>query len=113
MLSFFVYSDYYRIQQSFIANTLDVCKMGDAKARALFEASRPHTLAHRVAAGIGVTLIARLALDARITQGTDNSLSRLETPASRQIGLAWRQTSSRAEEFRVLAGTLREPSDVA
>ena len=63
--------------------------MGDAKARAQLEASRLHTLVLMVAAGIGVTLIPRLALDARITQGTDISLSRLATPASRQVGLEW------------------------
>lgn len=55
--------------------------MGDAKARAQLEASHLHTLVLMVAAGIGVTLIPRLALDARITQGTDLSLSRLAAPA--------------------------------
>ena len=55
MLSFFVYNDYYRIQQSFVANTPDVCKMDDSKAREHFEASIPHTLVHLVAAGVGVT----------------------------------------------------------
>ena len=87
--------------------------MGDAKARAHFETGSLHTLVHVVAAGIGVTLIARLSADARIAQGTDISPSRLAAPTSREIGLAWRQTSSRAEEFRVLAGTLGELSDVA
>ena len=87
--------------------------MRNAKARAQLEASRPHKQVQMVAAGIDVTLIARLSADARITQGTDISPSRLAAPASLEIGLAWRQTSSGAEEFRVLAGTLGELSDVA
>ena len=94
-------------------HALDVCRMGDKTARAQFEASSLHTLVHMVAAGIGVTLIPRLAVDAHIVRSTDVSLSRLAVPASRQIGLAWRETSSRAEEFRLLATTLRQLTDIA
>ena len=94
-------------------HTLEVCGMGDKRARAQFEASSLHTLVQMVAAGIGVTLIPRLAVDAHITQGTGISLSRLGAPASRQIGLAWRRTSLKSEDFRLLADTLRELADVA
>ncbi|MCY4393771.1 MAG: hydrogen peroxide-inducible genes activator [Rhodospirillaceae bacterium] len=94
-------------------HALDVCRMGDRKARAQFEASSLHTLVQMVAAGIGVTLVPRIAVDARIAQGTDISFSRLSVPASRRIGLAWRRTSLRAEECRLLAGALREPANTA
>ena len=94
-------------------HTLDACGVGDTRARAQFEASSLHTLVHMVAAGIGVTLIPRLAVDAHITRGTGISLARLGVPASRRIGLAWRQTSLRAGDFRLLADTLRELTDVA
>ena len=50
----------------------------------------------------------KLAIDAGITRGTDISLSPLAMPASRQIGLAWRRTSLRTEDYRLLANTLRE-----
>ena len=93
-------------------HALDVCRMGDRRARAQFEASSLHTLVQMVAAGIGVTLVPRLAVDARIAEGTEISLSRLAAPASRRIGLAWRRTSVRAEEFRMLASTLRELAEV-
>ena len=92
-------------------HTLDVYRIGDERARAQFAASSLHTLVQMVAAGIGVTLIPRLAVDAQITQGTDISLSRLGMPASRQIGLAWRQTSLRTDDYRSLANTLRELTD--
>ena len=94
-------------------HALDVCRMGDARARAQFEASSLHTLVQMVAAGIGVTLVPRLAADAHIARGTGISLSRLATPASRRIGLAWRRTSLRAEEFRLLVCALRELNDAA
>ena len=92
-------------------HALDACEMGDTRSRAQFEASSLHTLVQMVAAGIGVTLIPRLAVDARIAEGTDISLSPLAARASRQVGLAWRRTSSRAEEFGTLAGALRELAD--
>ena len=88
-------------------HTLDACRIGDVKARAQFEASSLHTLVQMVAAGIGVTLIPRLAIDADITRGADISLLPLATPASRQLGLAWRQTSTRGAEYRLLGETLR------
>ena len=94
-------------------HALDVCEMGDTIARAQFEASSLHTLVQMVAAGIGVTLVPRLAADAQIARGTGISLSRLAMPASRRIGLTWRRTSLRAEEFRLLADTLRELTDIA
>ena len=94
-------------------HTLDACGVGDTKARAQFEASSLHTLVQMVAAGIGVTLIPQLAVDARVIQGTGISLSRLAVPASRDIGLAWRPTSLRTDDFRLLAQTLRELPDVA
>ena len=89
-------------------HTLDVCGKGDKRTRSQFEASSLHTLVQMVAAGIGVTLIPQIAVDAHITQGTDVSLSRLSVPASRQLALAWRRTSLRFEDFRLLADTLRE-----
>ena len=94
-------------------HALDACGRGDARARAQFEASSLHTLVQMVAAGIGVTLVPRLAADARIAEGTGISLSRLATPASREIGLAWRRTSLRTEDFRRLAGALRELTAMA
>ena len=94
-------------------HTLDVCRTTDRRARAQFEASSLLTMVQMVAAGVGVALIPRLAVDAHITRGTDISLSRLGVPAARQIGLAWRQMSLRTKEFRLLADTLRELTVVA
>ena len=94
-------------------HALDVCRMGDRKTRAQFEASSLHTLVQMVAAGIGVTLVPRLAVDALVTGGTEISLSPFVVAASRQVGLAWRRTSLRAEEYRLLGSTLSELTDMA
>ena len=94
-------------------HTLDVCTTTDRRSRAQFEASSLLTMVQMVAAGVGVALIPRLAVDAHITRGTAISLSRIGVPAARQIGLAWRQMSLRSREFRMLADTLRELSVTA
>lgn len=89
-------------------HALDVCGRGNSEIRSQFEASSLHTLVQMVAAGIGATLIPRLAVDAHITQGTEVTLARVSAPAFRQIGLAWRPTSLRTAEFRLLTTALRE-----
>ena len=89
-------------------HALDACEMGDKRTRAQFEASSLQTLIHMVAADIGVTLVPRLAVEAGILQGTNIAVSPLATPAFRQIGLAWRRTSPKADEHRLLAEGLRE-----
>ncbi|MYF12828.1 MAG: hydrogen peroxide-inducible genes activator [Gammaproteobacteria bacterium] len=94
-------------------HALEVCGVGDRRTRAQFEASSLHTLVQMVAAGIGVTLVPRLAVEARILEGTRISLARLGAPASRRIGLAWRRRSGRTEDFQLLAGALRELTDAA
>ena len=88
-------------------HTLDACRIGDARTRTQFEASSLHTLVQMVASGIGVTLIPRLAVDADITRGADISLTPLAMSASRQLGLAWRQTATRGADYRLLGETLR------
>ena len=88
-------------------HALDVCGIGDTRAQAQFEASSLYTLVQLVAAGIGVTLVPRLAANAGIIQGTGIFLSRLAPPASRQIGLVWRRSSLRTSDLQTLASTLR------
>lgn len=85
------------------SHALDVFKMGDRRARLQFEATSLHTLIQMVAAGIGVTLLPQLALDADIIRGTNISVVPLRTSAARQVALVWRESSSRAEEFALLA----------
>ena len=87
-------------------HALDACELGDKRTRAQFEASSLQTLIHMVAAGIGVTLVPRLAVEAGILQGTNIALSPLATPAFREIGLAWRPTSPKADEHCLLAEAL-------
>ena len=58
--------------------------------------------------GLGITLLPKMAVDAGITRGTRLTIRPLAGAASRQIGLAWRKSSSRAQEFALLAAFLRD-----
>lgn len=89
-------------------HTLDACALSKQRTRAQFEATSLHTLVQMVAGGVGVTLLPQLAMDAGIARGTDLALVELSSPASRRIGLVWRKTSARGDDYRLLAETLRE-----
>ena len=89
-------------------HALTACSSQEGQVMSQYEASSLHTLVQMVAAGIGVALIPKLAVDARITRGAAIATSQLIPPAARQIGLAWRATSLRQDDFQTLAMTIRE-----
>ena len=88
-------------------HALDACQIHAGQIRVQFEATSLHTLVQMVVAGLGVTLLPRLAIDAGITAGTDIRLIPLSREASRQIGLVWRASSPRTYEFDLLADAFR------
>jgi len=87
-------------------HALDACQLQAEHERSQYEASSLHTLVQMVAAGLGVTLLPRLAIDAGITRGTDITLIPLENQSSRKIGLVWRQSSLRGKEVDLIGDTL-------
>lgn len=87
-------------------HALNACQLHHGQERAQFEASSLHTLVQVVGAGIGVTLLPKLAIDAQIARETNIQLIPLAYVASRQVGLVWRQSSLRTQEFEVLGDTL-------
>jgi LysR family hydrogen peroxide-inducible transcriptional activator len=87
-------------------HALDACQLQSEHERSQYEASSLHTLVQMVAAGIGVTLLPKLAIDAGIAQGTGITLIPLENQSSRQIGLVWRQSSLRGKEVDLIGDAL-------
>jgi LysR family hydrogen peroxide-inducible transcriptional activator len=72
-----------------------------------FAATSLHTLVQMVAGGMGLTLLPRVAVEASITAGTSIVLRPLTgLGAWRTIGLAWREGSARAADYRALAPVL-------
>jgi LysR family hydrogen peroxide-inducible transcriptional activator len=68
--------------------------------------------------GFGATLLPEMALRAELGTNPDVRALRFSNPEpSRQIGLAWRRSSARKEDFRLLGDAFlearrREPSSI-
>ena len=93
---------------------LDVCQIAGADEASDFRASSLNTLVRMVAAGTGMTLIPEIAIPTEVRSRDQVTLRRFgpRGPA-RTIGLAWRRSSPRVEEFELLATALRETAPKA
>ncbi|WP_460275131.1 LysR substrate-binding domain-containing protein [Celeribacter sp. ULVN23_4] len=79
-----------------------------AKQDETFAATSLPTLVAMVEEGLGITLLPQLAIDAGVTRNTDIQLTSLFGTNPREVVLAWRKSSARSDDFRLLAGLLRE-----
>ena len=93
-------------------HALAVCAAGQGEAEAArsdFAATSLHTLVQMVKSGLGATLLPKLALDAGLADRMDLSIRRFDPPvAGREIGIAWRKGSARADEARALGQAVKE-----
>lgn len=90
-------------------HALSACHLDAAPRRGDgFQATSLYTLVQMVDSGLGLTLLPKMAIDAGLLQGTRLEIRPLGGLAvSRQIGLAWRKSSSRVHEFKMLADMLQ------
>lgn len=86
---------------------LAACDLEDADRAGAFQATSLHTLVQMVDNGLGLTLLPKMAVDAGITRGTRVTVRSLAGSVSREIGLVWRSSSSRGDEFALLGGFFR------
>lgn len=90
-------------------HALAACRLQGGRRHEGFRGTSLDTLVQMVASNLGLTLLPRMAVDSGLFAGVDMVLRPLSTDAApRQIGLAWRATSARKEEFRTLAAALGE-----
>lgn len=90
-------------------HTLEACSLVDRSKNKQLEATSMFTLVQMVSLGLGLTLLPRMAIDAGIVNGLNIALVPLSKSAGvRQIGLVWRKTSNRSEEFRLLGKEMLE-----
>jgi LysR family hydrogen peroxide-inducible transcriptional activator len=91
---------------------LAVCSLGGAAERDGFRATSLETLRQMVAAGVGVTLLPRLAVHAPVPASPDVALVEFATPAPRrQIAMFWRPTSGYRDLLPLLADEIRDAVD--
>lgn len=89
-------------------HALEACGRPELRADASHIGTSLHTVVQMVANRLGLTLIPEMAILAGILSGTPVQARPLEgANASREIALAWRRSSPRAEEFTLLADSLK------
>ncbi len=79
---------------------LEVCRLRQVDNLDTFGASSLSTIVQMVAGGLGVTLLPEISLPVERMHGRIEVKRFDEPQPSRTIGLAWRATSPRAEEFK-------------
>lgn len=87
---------------------LSVCSLVGASERRGFRATSLETLRQMVAAGVGVTLLPRLAVEPPVPASPDVRTVPLGEPVPhREIAMYWRRTSPYRDFLPLLADTLR------
>jgi LysR family hydrogen peroxide-inducible transcriptional activator len=91
------------------SHSLQACRIVDPVRNEVFQATSLRTLVQMVAAELGITLIPQIAVDSELAS-TRNVVIRPLSPDKpfRTLVLAWRPTSSRGVEFRLLGNLIRE-----
>jgi LysR family hydrogen peroxide-inducible transcriptional activator len=90
------------------SQSLRACQLSGAERHEVFQGTSLRTLVPMVGNGLGVTLLPRMALEAELPRDGRLVARPLATPTgAREIVLAWRPTSARAVEFRLLGAALR------
>lgn len=86
---------------------LEVCKRAGAVESVEVRATSLPTLVQMVAGGLGVTLLPEAAVSTLVQKHGPVALAEFAKPVpGRNIGLAWRSSSGRLREFRLLAETM-------
>jgi LysR family hydrogen peroxide-inducible transcriptional activator len=90
-------------------HSLQACRIVDPVRNEVFQATSLRTLIQMVAAELGITLMPQIAVESELTSSR-NVVVRPLSPHKpfRTLVLAWRSTSSRGDEFRLLGNLIRE-----
>ena len=90
-------------------HSLQACRIADPARNEVFQATSLRTLVQMVAAKLGVTLMPQIAVDSELASSRNVVIRPLSPDKPfRTLVLAWRPTSSRGAEFRMLGNLIRE-----
>ncbi|MCR6630830.1 MAG: LysR substrate-binding domain-containing protein [Magnetospirillum sp.] len=87
---------------------LALCRAAGASEHPDFRATSLDALRQMVATGLGCTLLPALYVEAEAMGDQQIAVRRLTQAPARAIDLAWRRTTSRADEFRLFAKLVEE-----
>lgn len=90
-------------------HALEACKLESANTDLVYQGTSLHTLVQMVANGLGMTLLPAMAVDAGILGDTHLQVKHFSSEnVSREIGMAWRKSDPRREEYLLLAKFVKE-----
>lgn len=89
-------------------HTLQVCAVKNSKKINSFFATSLHTLTQMVSSGLGVTIFPELAIKNGILAGSNLITMPLSNDAYREIGMAWRASSYKQQNYLLLADLVKQ-----
>lgn len=90
-------------------HALSACALPAPPRGTEVSATSLQTLIHMVAGGLGVSIVPQIAVEDGLLAGVDVDVIAFTPPLTgRQIGLAWRTGSARAEEAQLIGQILRD-----
>ena len=93
-------------------HALEACQLQSTAMDVVYQGNSLHTLVQMVANGLGLTLLPEMAVAADVLGDTQLSVKRFNTESvSRQIGMAWRKTDPRREDYLQLAEFIKAHCD--
>jgi LysR family hydrogen peroxide-inducible transcriptional activator len=85
-------------------HALEACKLESADTDLVYQGTSLHTLVQMVANGLGMTLLPAMAINANVLGDTHLKIKHFSNDnVSREVGMAWRKSDPRREEYLLLA----------
>lgn len=90
-------------------HALEACELRSAETSVVYQGTSLHTLVQMVAGGLGLTLLPAMAVAGDVLGDTGLPLRRFSSEkVCRRIGMAWRKSDPRRDEYRILAEFITE-----
>lgn len=89
-------------------HAISACSLAKKNKISRFSASSLYSLIQMVDGDLGVTFVPQMAVDSGILKNTKVATSELKDRSYREIGLAWRKSSVRKQEFNLLADLIHD-----
>ena len=92
-------------------HALSACSINRKDKLSKFSASGLYSLIQMVDSDLGITFIPQMAIDSGLLKNTKVQTKELKDKSYREIGLAWRKSSVRKQEFKLLADVIQETAN--
>jgi len=88
-------------------HAMSACSLSKKEKISKFSASSLYSLTQMVDSDLGITFVPQMAVDSGLLKQTKVVTSELKEKSYREIGLMWRKSSVRKQEFNLLADVIR------